>query len=114
MTTQNEIDGHSLKKYENDNLWRCKCKMSAQRFYHQCRQGVGRPVQIRLRNGQIHHGIIERVSPNRVYLRPLNRRRPNFGGYGYAWGGWGYGGWGFGWGIALGAIAALAFIPFFF
>ncbi|WP_212972796.1 hypothetical protein [Bacillus sp. J14TS2] len=62
---------------------------------------------ITTRDGQVHRGIIDRVSSNRVYLRPLGGS--NYGGYGYGWG-WG---WGFGWGVALGAIATLAFIPFF-
>ncbi|KRG11412.1 hypothetical protein [Lederbergia galactosidilytica] len=81
--------------------------MSANHYYHACRGGVGRPVMIRTKDDQVHRGIIDRVSPNRVYLRPLGRS--NYGGYGYGWG-WG---WGFGWGVALGAIATLAFIPFF-
>lgn len=89
----------------------CK-EMSISRYYHTCQRGIGRPVHIRTFDGQIHRGVIERVSPNKVYLRPL-RRTPNYGGYGYGfYGGYG-GGWGFGWGVALGAIAALAFIPFF-
>ncbi|AJO24413.1 hypothetical protein AB434_1722 [Heyndrickxia coagulans] len=45
-----------------------------------------------------------------MFLRPLGGPR-NLGGFGY--GGWGWG-WGFGWGIAIGSIAALALIPFFF
>ncbi|KHD85851.1 hypothetical protein [Heyndrickxia ginsengihumi] len=85
------------------------------RYHSMCRRGIGRAVEIRTINGRIHRGIIERVTPNRVFLRPLGR--PNLGGYGYGYYGGGYGwgvGWGFGWGVALGAIAALAFIPFFF
>ena len=85
--------------------------MSAARYYHMCQRGIGRPVQIRTFNGQVHRGVIERVSPGRVFLRPLGGGR-NYGGYGYGYYG-GYGGWGFGFGVALGAIAALAFIPFF-
>ncbi|WP_170007153.1 hypothetical protein [Bacillus fonticola] len=88
--------------------------MSVTRYHSMCRQGIGRPVQIRTFNGQVHRGVIERVGGNRVYLRPFGRA--NFAGYGYPYyGGYGgYGGWGWGAGIALGAIAALAFIPFFF
>ncbi|RFU67330.1 hypothetical protein D0469_15685 [Peribacillus saganii] len=80
--------------------------MSASRYYSMCSRGVGKAVEIRTHDGRTHRGIIDRVSSNRVYLRPFGR---SYGGYGYGWG-WG---WGFGAGIALGAIAALAFIPFF-
>lgn len=76
--------------------------------YDTCRRGIGRPVQIRMNDGSFHRGVIDRVSPNRVFLRPLGGR--NYGGYGY---GFGYGWGGFGAGIALGAIAAIAFLPFF-
>jgi hypothetical protein len=82
--------------------------MSGSNYYHMCKRGIGRAVEIRMHDGRIHRGVIERVTPSRVYLRPLGRSR-NFGGYGYGWG-WG---WGFGAGLAIGAIAALAFIPFF-
>ncbi|AIE60240.1 hypothetical protein [Bacillus methanolicus] len=84
--------------------------MSAARYYDMCNRGIGRAVQIRTHDGRIHRGIIERVSPNRVFLRPFGRTR-NFGGFGYPWG-WGVG-TGFAFGVALGAIASLAFIPFF-
>lgn len=91
-------------------------------YYHRCSNGIGKPVEIKMNDGRIHRGIIERVSNDRVYLRPMNK---NYGGYGYASGyrrggcgrggcsrgGWG---WGFGAGIALGAIAALVFLPLFF
>ncbi|MDE3839078.1 hypothetical protein C0966_06805 [Bacillus methanolicus] len=85
--------------------------MSISRYYHMCNRGIGRAVQIRTRDGRIHRGIIERVSPNRVFLRPFGRPR-NYGGYGMPWG-WGVGA-GFAFGVALGAIVSLAFIPFFF
>jgi hypothetical protein len=80
-------------------------------YYHMCSRGIGRPVQIRTFDGQVHRGIIHRVSPNRVFLRPLGGPR-SYGGYGYGWGG-GFG-LGFATGIALGAIVSFAFIPFFF
>lgn len=88
--------------------------MSAVNYYQVCNRGIGRAVQIRMRDGSVHRGVIERVSPDRVYLRPLGRT-PSFGGFSYGYYGgrrWGWG-WGFGAGIALGAIASLAFIPFF-
>jgi hypothetical protein len=71
-----------------------------------CNRGIGRGVQIRLHDGRVHRGIIERVTPSRVYLRPFGNTR-NFGGYGYGFFG------GFATGFAFGAIASLAFIPFF-
>jgi hypothetical protein len=83
-------------------------------YYHMCSRGMGRAVEIRTTYGGIHRGIIERVSPNRVFLRPLGGPPRGIGGFGY--GGYGYP-WGFGFGfaagIALGAIVSLAFIPFF-
>lgn len=74
--------------------------------YHTCCKNIGRPVTIRTKDGRVHRGIIHRVSPTHVYLRPLPSR--NLAGYGY-----GYWGGGFGWGIALGAIAGLAIAPWF-
>lgn len=82
--------------------------MSVGHYHSLCNRYRGRAVEIRTHRGDVHRGIIDRVSNNRVYLRPVGR--PNrLGGFGY--GGWG---WGFGWGVALGAIASLALIPFFF
>ncbi|WP_407658040.1 hypothetical protein [Lederbergia citri] len=85
-----------------------------------CNRGIGRAVEIRTIHGAVHRGIIERVSPDRVFLRPLGGPPCGYGGFGYR--GYGYGGygspwgWGFGFaaGIAFGVIATLAFIPFFF
>lgn len=96
--------------------------MSAKNFYNQCSKGVGRCVRIRTHSGEVHTGIIERVTPNKVYIRPIGGNRKNHGGFGYGYRrgnrpGWGWGwGWGFGAaavGVSLGLIAALAFIPFF-
>ncbi|WP_428912520.1 hypothetical protein [Niallia sp. Krafla_26] len=76
-------------------------------YYHGlCNRYRGRAVEIRTRDGRVHRGIIHRVGGNRVYLRPLGPRR-NLGGFGY-----GYWGWGFGAGIALGAIAGIALLGF--
>lgn len=94
--------------------------MSANNFYNQCSRGVGRCVRIRTHSGEVHTGIIERVTPNKVYIRPIGGNRPGYGGLGYGFRrgygpGWGWG-WGFGaaaFGVSLGLIAALAFIPFF-
>ncbi|PLR79043.1 hypothetical protein CU633_02330 [Bacillus sp. V3-13] len=81
--------------------------MSISRYYNMCNRGIGRAVQIRTHDGRVHRGIIERVTPSRVFLRPFGRGR--------SYGGFGYGGFGFGFaaGIALAAIAAIIFIPFF-
>lgn len=76
-------------------------------YYDQCLRYVGRPVGIKTRNGRTHQGIITRVTPSHVYIRPMGNR--NLGGHGYGWG-WGFGGWG--WPIALATIIALW--PFFF
>ncbi|MBL5766952.1 hypothetical protein MXL46_10260 [Heyndrickxia sporothermodurans] len=77
--------------------------------YHICSRNIGKPVEIRTRDGRVHRGIIHRVDNRMVYLRPLPQR--NYGGYGY---GWGWGWCGFGWGVALGAIVGLALLPWFF
>ncbi|RFU62530.1 hypothetical protein D0466_14880 [Peribacillus glennii] len=78
-----------------------------------CHRGVGRCVRLTMKDGSVHRGIIDRVTPNRVYLRPIGGGR-NFGGHGFGWGwGWGWGAGAAAAGFAIGAIAALAFIPFF-
>ncbi len=90
------------------------------RHYDFCRQNVGRPVKIVTHDGQTHRGIIRKVNPSKVFLDPIDGNRgPGgygigyYGGYGIGYyGGWGWGG--FGLGIALGAIATIAFLPFFF
>ena len=94
--------------------------MSANNYYHQCSKGVGRCVRIRTHNGEVHTGIIDRVTSNKVYIRPIGGNRRSYGGFGYGYRrGYGPGwGWGWGWGaaavgVSLGLIAALAFIPFF-
>lgn len=71
---------------------------------------MGRPVRIRTMDGNDHHGIITRVSPTHVYLRPMPPR--NVGGrFGYGYGLWWGFGLGFGIGIALGAIVGIALVP---
>ncbi|WP_445487100.1 hypothetical protein [Niallia sp. 03133] len=90
--------------------------MSYNHYYHQCSTGIGKCVRIRTKDGNIHTGIIDRVTRNKVYIRPLGGNRRNYGGFGY-YGGYGRG-WGWGWagvaiGVSIGLIAALAFIPFF-
>ncbi|MEN2768429.1 hypothetical protein [Ornithinibacillus xuwenensis] len=85
--------------------------MSVGHYYDLCCRHKGKAVQIRTHDGRMHRGIIRNVSNNRVYLQPLGPNR-NLGGFGYGLG-YGYGYRGFGAGIALGAIATLALIPFF-
>ncbi|WP_412977621.1 hypothetical protein [Ornithinibacillus sp. 179-J 7C1 HS] len=70
-----------------------------------CNRYKGRAVRIRCHDGSVHTGIIHHVSRTRVYLQPL--------GFNRGLGGFGIGFFGFGAGIALGAIATLALIPFF-
>ncbi|QDP41870.1 hypothetical protein [Radiobacillus deserti] len=81
------------------------------RYYGICCRSIGRRVLIKTKDGRSMRGVIHRVDRKNVYLRPLGPTR--VGGFGYGWyRPWGYG-WGagaFGWGIALGAIASLAFI----
>lgn len=84
--------------------------MGYHNYYHKCRQGVGRPVEIRTSRGTVHRGIIHRVTPNRVYIRPFDGGG-NLGGFGY--GGFNAGfGWGAANGFAFGAITSLVFLAF--
>ncbi|MFD2444813.1 hypothetical protein ACFSO7_12640 [Bacillus sp. CGMCC 1.16607] len=85
------------------------------KYYDICCNGIGRAVEIRTTDGRFYRGVIERVSSNKVYLQTLGSSDRN-GGYGYD--GYGYSrgfhsGSGFVAGIALGLIASLIFIPFF-
>lgn len=114
----------------------------------QCHQmalrGIGRPAEIRTNRGTVHRGIVDRVTNDRVYLRPMANQagRGSYGGFGYGLGGnyskrknysrnngqnynrsngpyYGPYGGGYGWvpavtGFALGAIVSLAFLAFFF
>ncbi|WP_407407522.1 hypothetical protein [Peribacillus sp.] len=81
-----------------------------QNYFHKCSQGIGRPVEIRTNRGTIHRGIIHRVTPNKVYIRPFNNGG-NLGGFGYG-GYYGGFGWGAASGFAFGAITSLIFLAF--
>jgi hypothetical protein len=84
-------------------------------YYHGlCNRYRGRAVEIKTRDGRSHRGIIQSVDNRNVYVRPIGRGG-GLGGFSYGFFG-GYGGFrpGFGFGIALGAIATLAVLPFFF
>ncbi|WP_058308934.1 hypothetical protein [Gracilibacillus massiliensis] len=82
--------------------------------YNFCRQNVGRPVKIVTRQGEVHRGVIRRVNQSQVFIDPFGQNR-GMGGYGMGYYGYrpGYR-WGLGVGIALGAIATIAFLPLFF
>ncbi|MFD4818760.1 hypothetical protein [Peribacillus butanolivorans] len=85
--------------------------MGNHNYYHKCRQGVGRPVEIRTNRGTVHRGIIHRVTRNRVYIRPIDDG-DNIGGFGFGFGfnsGFGRGATN---GFAFGAIASLIFLAF--
>lgn len=100
------------------------------RYYHVCCSNIGRAVEIRMKDGRICRGIISHVTNTQVFLRPLGR---SISGNGQQKKGenavqtgkssikehgneiiFGFGFGGFGTGLALGAIASLAFLPFFF
>ncbi|SHM71347.1 hypothetical protein [Gracilibacillus kekensis] len=82
--------------------------------YHFCNRNIGRPVKIVTHHGEVHRGIIRRVNQSQVFIDPLGPNR-GMGGYGIGYYGYrrGYP-WGLGLGIALGAIATIAFLPLFF
>ncbi|UOQ87353.1 hypothetical protein [Gracilibacillus salinarum] len=84
--------------------------------YDFCCNNMGRPVRIVTHNGEIHRGVIRNVNRSKVFLEPFGGNN-RMGGYGIGYYGGGYGGYGrggFGLGIALGAIATIAFLPLFF
>ncbi|RUQ27905.1 hypothetical protein ELQ35_14205 [Peribacillus cavernae] len=56
--------------------------MSVSRYYNMCNKYVGRCVDIKTHDGHTHRGIIDRVTSDRVFLRPVGGNR-NYGGYGY-------------------------------
>ncbi len=92
--------------------------MSVGHYYSLCNRYHGRAVEIRTHNGEVYRGRIQNVCNRRkrVFLDPLPERR-NLGGFGSGF----YGGYGrfrrrraFVTGIALGSIATLILLPFFF
>ncbi|MFD1040215.1 hypothetical protein ACFQ3N_17720 [Virgibacillus byunsanensis] len=84
--------------------------MSVGHYHELCQRYKGRAVAIRTVDGRVHKGIIQHVDHRRVYLKPIGHTR-SLGGFGYGF----YGGFGrFGLGLALGSIATLALLPFFF
>ncbi|MFC4402644.1 hypothetical protein [Gracilibacillus xinjiangensis] len=85
------------------------------RHYDFCCKNMGRPVKVITNDGQVHKGVIRHVNRSKVFLAPLDGNQ--MGGYGIGYYGYGpgyYGRRGLGIGIALGAIATIAFLPFFF
>ncbi|MFC5602853.1 hypothetical protein [Sporosarcina koreensis] len=85
--------------------------MSVQHYHALCNRHIGRAVVIGTRDGRTHRGIIRSVRGNRVFLEPFGRRR-GLGGFGYGF--FAGPGLAFGAGIAIGAIASFALLPFFF
>lgn len=91
--------------------------MSVGHYHGLCNQYRGRAVEIKTRDGGCYRGIISHVDNNKVFIQPLRRRPRNLGGFGYGYYRrpryrYGYGG--FGIGLALGSIATLALLPFFY
>jgi hypothetical protein len=83
--------------------------MSVAHYHGLCHRYKGRAVELRMKDGRVHRGIIRHVDNSRVYLQPLGGAG-GLGGFGWGWG-WGIGG--FGIGLALGGILGLALIPGF-
>ncbi|MBP1969472.1 hypothetical protein J2Z83_001576 [Virgibacillus natechei] len=79
--------------------------MSVAHYNELCHKYKGRAVEITTKDGKRHRGIIGHVDGRCVYLQSLG---------GKSLGGFGFGFWGLGAGIALGSIATLALLPFFF
>ncbi|MGC4378879.1 hypothetical protein WD019_18450 [Fictibacillus sp. Mic-4] len=40
-------------------------------YYQLCVQHIGKPVEIKLHDGNVHTGVIKRVDPETVYLMPI-------------------------------------------
>ncbi|RKQ29663.1 hypothetical protein [Oceanobacillus halophilus] len=83
-------------------------------YYDLCNRHRGKAVEITTRDGRKHRGIIRNVDQRRVFIQPLGGGR-RIGGFGYGFYGYGPYGYrpGFGYGVALGAIATLALLPWF-
>jgi hypothetical protein len=85
--------------------------MAIEHYYHLCSKNIGVAAEIRCHDGRVYRGIIDRVDRRKVYIRPLSAGPRNQGMFL-----WGFGptyGQGLVIGIALGAIATIAFLPFF-
>lgn len=86
--------------------------MSSDRYYNLCNKNIGAAVEITCFDGTTHRGIIERVDHSHVFLAPFDRKPSSHGSsYGTFLWGWGFA---FAAGIALGSIATLAFLPFYY
>lgn len=97
--------------------------MSVEHYYNLCNQHVGRAVELHTHEGEIHHGVIERVDNTHVYIRNFNQNGAGMAGPGgpglYAYG---YGGFAGGFaggflggltGVALGSIARFRPYPYY-
>lgn len=43
-------------------------------YYYICQRHIGRPVRVHTRDGRVYEGMIARVTPTHVLLRPMGRR----------------------------------------
>ncbi|KGX92444.1 hypothetical protein N781_17115 [Pontibacillus halophilus JSM 076056 = DSM 19796] len=75
--------------------------MSHHPYYDRCKRCVGKPVQIRDNRGRVHRGMVDRVSPTHVFIRPFQEPVGGLGG------GPGHGSHFFG-GFVLGAAFGIA------
>lgn len=88
--------------------------MSANRYYDMCCNRVGERVRVECRDGKIHHGYIDRMNRDHLFLRPIDGARGGGGIDGpggpglFYWGGWGFGA-GAVFGLAWGTIIGLSF-----
>ncbi|MDX8366913.1 hypothetical protein [Cytobacillus sp. IB215665] len=68
-------------------------------------------MEVRLRGGGVHRGIVDSVTPSHVYIRPMGPGPRRFGGYGLGFVGGGYGGFGgFGGAAAVAAVAIVGIV----
>lgn len=63
------------------NVSRCRHQggrfyMSSQEYYEKCCAFVHQPVEIKCSDGNVHHGIIDSVDQEKVYLRPFDTLEP--------------------------------------
>ncbi|MEG0258691.1 MAG: hypothetical protein RR595_05140 [Lysinibacillus sp.] len=84
--------------------------MNQMNTYNLCCKYHGKRVRITDNQGRVHVGEISKVDRNMVYIHRDN----DFCGYGLGFFGFGRAGFGLGFGIALGAITAIALVSAIF
>lgn len=77
--------------------------MSVEHIRGLCHNYMNTPVEVRMLDGNVHRGVINRVDQDHVWLTPLD----DGGGAAGGWGGPGVYWWGWGWGFPL-ALAGIA------